>query len=239
MTSLYDYESHLDSLDCRFYVRGSDVHVKFSKPFVISIEQCSSIDAILLMTRKVTAQLLDEQDLNIQYLIQQFIRFCSEFHGLKLDARAVADSIGLVEIFDVVYSRNENKRPGSLSLRFENGIGEYAGFHFIELERVSENGLQITRNMIGYGMNKQHVVVPKLDVVETDSSFLFLLPEPLSWQFEVQSSDYNWHWLQGTRIALHNSFSVDLRATVKTDLQSLTDGFPFEYVGNNTSIHLA
>jgi hypothetical protein len=195
---------------------------------VIDIKACSSIDGLFLQTRQLIVRLIDEPRLNIQYLVQRLIRLASEYHGLKIDYRQVANSIGLVEIPDVVYTKKENQNPTVPSLRFENGIGEYSGCHFVELERDSNNLLQVTRNMLGYPKHNQYTTVSKLNAVETKSCLLLFLPEPLSWQFEYQTSDSQWY-LHGTRIALHHSFNKDLLSTVRSDMQSLMEGLPFEY----------
>ena len=235
MSSLHEYESFLDALDGRFYIRGSEIHVEFSVPFWIDITDCSSISELLVQTRLLTVKLIGEPGLNVQYLVERFIKLVSEFHKLKIDHRKIANSIGLVGISDVIYKCNKNPQSNTVSLRFENGVGQNAGHHFVELERDSTNLLRITRNMIGYGNHKQYTVVSKLDVVETDSHLLLFLPEPISWQFEYETSDTQ-HWNHGTRIALHHSFNKDLLSEIRIDVQTLMKGLSFEYSCQKSSV---
>lgn len=229
--SHHEYESYLDSLDKRFFVRGSEVHVNFSMPFVINLNECRSADAILLQTRSLVVRLIEEPNIHIQYLCEQLIRFISSFHKLAIAPREVAKSIGFVKIYDTIYSPRKNGESNRIVLRFENGVGKYAGYHFIELDRVAPDRIQITRNMIGYGDHKQRSEVSRLDVIETKSHLLFFLPESTLWQFDynVSGVDGEWHWLHGTRIALSNSFDRQALSSVLTDMQLLMEGLPFEY----------
>lgn len=229
--SHHEYESYLDSLDQRFFVRGSEVHANFSKPFVINLNECRSPDALLSQTRSLVVRLIEEPNIHIQYLCEQLIRFISSFHKLAIAPREIVQSIGFVKIDDTIYSPHRDGESNRVVLRFENGVGKYAGLHFVELERVAPDRIQITRNMIGYGDHKQRTEVSRLDVVETNSHLLLFLPESTLWQFDynVSGVDGQWHWLHGTRIALRNSFDRRSLSAVLTDLQLLMEGLPFEY----------
>lgn len=235
--SHHEYESYLDSLDQRFFVRGSEVHVNFSKPFVINLNECQSADALLSQTRSLVVKLIEEPNIHIQYLCEQLIRFISSFHKLAITPREIAKSIGFVKIDDTIYSPRRDDKSNRVVLRFENGVGKYARHHFVELDRVAPDRIQITRNMIGYGDHKQRTEVSRLDVVETNSHLLLFLPESTLWQFDynVSGVDGQWHWLHGTRIALRNSFSRRSLSAVLTDLQLLMEGLPFEYSQDITS----
>ena len=85
--------------------------------------------------------------------------------------------------------------------------------------------------MPGYGHHRQSALVSRLDVVATDASLLLFLPEGLTWQFDIQTSDDRWYWLHGTRMALHHAFSPAVRQTIRSDLQRLMEGIAFSYTG--------
>lgn len=229
--SHHEYESYLDSLDERFFVRGSEVHVNFSEPFVINLNECQSVDALLLQTRLLVVRLIEEPNIHIQYLCEQLVRFTSSFHKLAIAQREMAKSIGFIKVDDTIYSPHRDGDSNRIVLRFENGVGKYAGHHFVELDRIAPDRIQITRNMIGCGEHKQRAEVSILDVVETNSHLLLFLPESTSWQFDYNISgvDSQWHWLHGTRIALRNSFGSQSLSAVLTDLQLLMEGLSFEY----------
>jgi hypothetical protein len=231
MSSRDEYESHLDSLDKRFYVHGSEVHVNFSKPFIVDLDKCRTAEALLSQTRSLTVRLVDEPNVHIQYLVERLIRYASSFHKLEINAQDMANSIGFVRIDDTVYKPKRDGESNRILMRFENGVGKYAGHHFVELNRVSIDQVQITRNMIGYPKNTQQAEISRLEVVETDSHLLLLLPEPISWQFSYQATgvDSQWHWLHGTRIALRHSLSPQALSTVLSDFQLLMESLPFEY----------
>jgi hypothetical protein len=230
MPSPDDYEQYLDSLDERFYIRDSTIHVEFSSPFLIDLNECSSLRDVIQQTRRITVKLIDEPEVDVQYLNERFIRLATKFHNNPVDWRSVAKSIGLIRISDVVYRRNENQLSTNTSLRFENGIGQYAGRHFVQLERVAthENGqsapaFRITRNMTGMGDGgcEQHTIVSQLDVIETDKHLLLFLPESTSWQYGCQGFESQWYWYYGTRIALKHQFSNDRLEAIQTDIRFL------------------
>lgn len=229
------YEQYLDSLDKRFYRRGSTIHVEFSSPFLIDLAECASLNDVIQQTRRLTVQLIDEPEVDVQYLNERFIRLVAEFHKKPVDWKSIAKSIGLIRISDVVYRRNEGQLSTSTSLRFENGIGKYAGCHFVQLERaatheneLSAAPLRVTRNMTGMGDGKweQFAVVSQLEVIETNKHLLLFLPESTSWQYGREGFETYWYWHYGTRIALQHQFSEHVLREIQSDIRSLLQGLP-------------
>lgn len=236
------YEQYLDSLDERFYIRGSTVHVEFSKPFLIDLHECSSLDAVIQQTRLFTIKLIDEPGLDVQYLVGRFIHLAADFHKWSIDTKAIANAIGLVHISDVVWRRCESQLSKSTALRFENGKGAYAGSQFLQLERVPihenellEIPLRVTRNMTGMGDRKceQHAIVSQLGIVETEKHLLLFLPESTSWQYGCQTSETMWHWYHGTRFALQHSFDEPMLSTIQADFRNLMQGLRLQYTPKN------
>lgn len=240
MRSHHDWEAYLDSLDRRFYLQGSKIRVEFSNPFSIDIQQCCSLDHILIATRDLTIRLMNERpsvSVYPPYLVKRFIRLVSKFHGIKVDLEKVAHSIGLAYMEAKNYTRKKDQNTVLQSLRFDDDPDKYSqtrhvGFEkFVELERLDEHKLRVTHNCANSDNHKQHATVSRFDVSEIDSGLLLFLPESLTWQFEYPSptKNINQDLTYGTRIVLFHSFNEDLQATIRSDMQSLMEGLPFEY----------
>lgn len=223
-----EYENYLDSLDHRFFVRGSVVHANFSKPFVVDLDRCSSVSLLNAQARELVIRLLDEKGVDTHYLVQRLARLAKLHHKLEIDPVLVADSMGIVRIDDAVYRKSEQKAPNSVALRFENGLGQYAGHHFTEFMRHDSMTLQVTRNMIGYSGNTQCTRVSSLDVVETDFHLAFFLPEGTNWKFEYATSSKS-YWLYANCLVIQHSFGRDMLSQIETDLRAITNGLLFTY----------
>jgi hypothetical protein len=227
MTGLSDYEDHLDMIDANVQLRGGRIHIGFAKPFSIALSDCATDEGLLDQVRCATIRMLDE-NINHTYLAQRIIR---TVHPNRAKAEKLFVGHTTSFICDAV------RRAGE-PLRFENGLGQYAGCHYIELARTvlpSTFGLGggpsvlVTRSADGRGNFPKTAQVNTIKVTVTPTHLVLTFGGKTLWRSSVKEHDWTGDERYVSQLALRHKMHADDVARAADDIRHMFEGLSFSY----------
>jgi hypothetical protein len=209
MNSLHEYEAYLDQLDKHMYAKDKSIHIGFSEPYDVALDQVSDAEALVCLVREITLKLLEE-NVQLDYLAERFIRLSSKIIGLQIDPKALYRKHSIKVIMDTVLSEATID-----NIRFQNGKGKFAGHHFIELLKLPSGKIRVICNLIGNPGHSQSTDVSQVQVEYLPTHVVLSLPADCEWVYSTGNEASNWNWDHSTRIALKHSFSSSELAETK------------------------
>jgi hypothetical protein len=239
MTDLSDYEATLDHLDGSIYLKGAEVVFAFSHEFRIPLSRCSTLEQIFESAREVELRLLREPDLNLRYCVTRFLKLIGAAR-VRMDADKFYNLHGILVIHDVAGLAECEQLSGEKQLRFENGKGEYAGYHFIALRRslnadgtLFDGPVRINRSMQGHHPHQQDAEITALELTATARHLVFSIPLNTSWQSACKARSDFWHGLTTTRMAVRHNWSEEELLRVVDEIRTMFAGLQFTFTRLN------
>lgn len=228
MNSLAEYESHLDSIDLAIQLEGDGITCCFSKPFRIALSDCASDSGLAAQVRLATLKLLDE-NMHLTYAAQRIIQLARPRRGRYEYAKAFYRNLQLLVI-------HQARRNEQAPLRFENGVGEYAGVHFVELERPTDPrtgtpgpAVRVTRSVPGYHRFPTWANVTAVALIRTGKHLVLCFDPDASWhpypgvKYDKVSDPSE------SRFALRHIMSEAELEQAVTDARAMFAGLGFSY----------
>lgn len=235
MTGLSDYEAHLDQLDGSIYLKGAEVVFAFSHEFRIPLSRCSTLEEIFDCAREVELRLLREPDLNLRYCVTRFLKLIGAAR-VRMDADKFYNLHGILVIHDVAGLADCEQLSGEKQLRFENGKGEYAGYHFIAVRRATnadgttfDGPVGINRSMQGRHPHQQGADITALELTATTGHLVFSIPPNTAWRSACKNLSDTWHGHTTTRMAVRHNWSEEELLRIVDEIRTMFAGLRFTF----------
>ncbi len=96
MTSLHEYESWLDELDKKLYIKGDQITVEFDIPISFELRSCLELEDIKAKAATLRQALAkNSTSLPRKYLIERFIRLVVEANRLSISRDEIVEQLML------------------------------------------------------------------------------------------------------------------------------------------------
>ena len=94
MTSLHDYESWLDELDKKLYVKGDQINIEFDVPINFELRNCLELEEIKACAATLRHVLASNGvSLPRKYLIERFLRLVVEKNSLSVSQDEIVQQL--------------------------------------------------------------------------------------------------------------------------------------------------
>lgn len=252
MTSLHDYEKWLDELDAHLYATATGIRCDYGGGLFFPYASLMTQEAALSVARELALVLLEEKEVNPNYLAKRFFRLVKEKNfpdkaaadlnfwerlffrwtiaktRRKMDVEEVFKKHELFHIdLDGMKSISIVEHDNALQMNF---LGRGPNI-FIRLSRVRDSRnsrmtgpLKVERPAFATWQITQFMYLDGLDVVFTPSFIVFDFPTANTWQDTGKGRLPDWRQHYAMRVALRHHLSDSELSSVILNLKEICVG---------------